>query len=253
MRVRAISFDLFDTLVDLRAEDLPMEEYDGRRIPASARTVHALVAENHPVDFGAFQEAMLSGMHAFKESHLSQDREVTTFERFTDALSRVGVDDAELAERMSRTHMGVLKSVVQAPEHHVSVLDALRDRVRIGVCSNFSHSETAHRVLEEAGFASRLDAVVVSDAFGLRKPRREIFEETIARLDVAADEVLHVGDSLRADIGGAANIGLRNVWITRRIRDPEKRLAEHEGPKPDHVIEDLAELTDLIDLIERAA
>ncbi len=212
--------------------------------------VHALVAESHSLDFDAFQDAMLSGMQAFKESHLSRAREVTTFERFVDALSRIGVDDPELAERMCQTHMGVLKSVVQVPEHHVSVLDALRDRVRIGICSNFSHSQTAHRVLEEAGFSGRLDAVVVSDAFGLRKPRREIFEEVIARLEVAPEEVLHVGDSLRADVGGAANAGLRSVWITRRIRDPQKRLAEHEGPKPDHAIEDLAELPELI---ERAA
>jgi len=247
MPIRAVVFDLFDTLVDLRAEDLPMEEYDGRRIPASARVVHGLVAESHPVDFDAFQQAMLSGMHAFKESHLSRDREVTTFERFLDALSRLDIDDPELAERMSRTHMGVLESVVQVPEHHVSVLDELGRRVRIGLCSNFSHSETAQRVLDEAGFSEHLDAVVVSDAFGLRKPRREIFEEVITRLDVGRDEVLHVGDSLRADVGGAANAGVRSVWITRRIRDPEKHLAGHEGPKPDHAIGDLAEILELIE------
>ena len=114
MPIRAVVFDLFDTLVDLRAEDLPMEEHKGRRIPASARFVHGLVAERHPgVEFDAFQEAMLEGMQAFLESHLKNDREVTTFERFADALSRVGIDDAPLAERMTRSHMGVLKSAVR--------------------------------------------------------------------------------------------------------------------------------------------
>lgn len=247
MPIRAVVLDLFDTLVDLRAEDLPMEEYAGSRIPASARRVHALVAERHAVDFDAFQEAMMSGMRAFLESHLANDREVKTFERMSDALLRMGVEDPQLAEVMTREHMAVLKSAVRVPEHHAQVLDALRRHVRIGLCSNFSHSATAHRVLDEAGFSERIDAVVVSDAFGLRKPRPEIFGEVISRLEVSAEEVLHVGDSLRADIGGAAATGIRNVWITRRVREPEQRLAEHDGPRPDHVIADLAELLPLVE------
>lgn len=250
MAVRAVVFDLFDTLVDLRAEDIPMEEHNGERIPASARAVHALVAERHAVDFDAFQQAMMSGMRAFIESHLKNDREVTTFERMADALGRVGVEDPELAESMARRHMDALRSVVQVPGHHVRVLDALRERVKVGLCSNFSHSDTAHQVLDDAGFSGRLDAVVVSDAFGLRKPRREIFAEVTRRLDVAPEETLHVGDSLRADVGGASAAGIRSVWITRRIRDPKQRLEEHEGPAPDHSIQDLEEL---LSLLERAA
>jgi putative hydrolase of the HAD superfamily len=247
MPIRAVVFDLFDTLVDLRAEDLAMEEYRGRRIPASARATHALVRERHGVDFDAFQRAMLEGMQAFQESHLARDREVATLLRFTDALGRLGIEDAELAERMSTTHMGVLKSVVRAPAHHRSVLDALRGRVRLGLCSNFSHSETAHQVLREAGFDVRLDAVVVSDAFGLRKPRREIFLETVTRLGVAPEETLHVGDSLRADVGGAAAAGIRSVWITRRVKEPAKLLREHEGPVPDHQVADIRDLLPLLD------
>ena len=247
MTIRAVVFDLFDTLVDLRAEDLPMEEHDGRRIPSSSRSVHALVAERHPVDFEAFQGAMLTGMRVLGENHHARHIEVTTFHRMTDALSRLGIEDPELAEAMSEAHMGVLESVVTVPQHHVEVLDRLREGVRVGLCSNFSHSATAHRVLDGAGFTERLDAIVVSDVFGLRKPRREIFFEVIDRLGVSPEETLHVGDSLRADIGGAAAAGISNAWITRRVRDPKERLADHEGPRPDHTIGDIAELPSLLE------
>lgn len=249
MSVRAVVFDLFDTLVDLRGEDLALEEYRGQRIPASARAAHALAFERHGVDFDAFHRAMMEGNKALHESHLARDREVTTLLRFTDALARLGIEDAELAERMSLVHMGVIKSVVSAPAHHASVLDALRKRVRVGVCSNFSHSETAHQILREAGYDAHLDAIVVSDAFGLRKPRQEIFLETLAQLGVAPEEALHVGDSLRADVGGAAGAGIRSVWITRRVRDPERLLREHAGPPPDHRVADLAELASLLDAL----
>ena len=246
MPIRAVVFDLFDTLVDLRAEDVPMEEHRGKRFPASVRRVFGLVAERHPVDFEAFQEAMLRGMRAFQESHLAHDREVTTFERMSDALARLGVVDPELAERMTDTHMAALKGAVAVPGHHREVLDALRCSVRVGLCSNFTHSQTAHQVLDEAGFSERLDAVVVSDAFGLRKPRPEIFLEVASRLGVRPQETLHVGDSLRADIGGAAGAGMRSAWITRRVRDPEERLRGHEGDAPDHAVEDLSQVLDLV-------
>jgi len=247
--IRAVVFDLFDTLVDLRFEDLPSEEFEGQRIPASARRLHAAVAERVEIDFGTFNEAVSAGVRAFGESHYARHREVPTFERFTDTLARVGVSDPELAERMTQIHMAALRATVRVPRHHVGVLDALRARVRTGVCSNFSHSETALGILDTSRLAERLDAVVVSDAVGWRKPHAGIFEEVMERLGVGADEVLHVGDSLRADVGGAAALGIRTAWITRRVRDPEARLSEHEGPRPDHAIADLAELPDLLDAL----
>jgi len=88
---------------------------------------------------------------------------------------------------------------------------------------------------------------VISDAIGFRKPRAEIFEAVLAELGVAPEETLHVGDNLAADIGGAAPLGIRTAWITRRIADREAALRAHEGPSPDRVIADLAEIEDLLD------
>ena len=145
--------------------------------------------------------------------------------------------------------MGVLHGAVSVPPHHEHLLASLHARVRLGLCSNFTHSDTAHRVLEESGFRSHLDCVVVSDAVGWRKPRPEIFEIVLGQLGVAPDEVLHVGDNLRADVAGAAAVGLRTAWVTRRVRDPQQRLEQHEGPAPHHVLGDLAELADLVERV----
>ena len=84
--------------------------------------------------------------------------------------------------------------------------------------------------------------MVISDAVGIRKPRSEIFEAVLGELGVAPERTLHVGDSLHADVGGAAPLGIRTAWITRRVRDVDRALAEHDGPAPDHIIEDLDEI-----------
>ena len=101
-------------------------------------------------------------------------------------------------------------------------------------------------VLEQAGLASYLDAVVISEELGIRKPRPEIFEVVLRRLGVGPEATLHVGDNLRADVAGAAAVGLRTVWITRRVPDPQRSLAAYDGPRPDFQLRDLGELTTLL-------
>lgn len=248
MPVRAIVFDLFDTLVDLRWERLPVVEHRGKKLPASLPALHELIRGRAGVELDLLVDSMAEGGRDFAESHYRQDREVPTDLVMRDLLRRLGIGDPGLAGELTRLHMKVLRSGVEVVAHHGAVLDRLRQTVRLGLCSNFSHSETALAVLEEAGLLDRLDprALVVSDAFGLRKPRAEIFAEVVTRLGVAPSDALHVGDSLRADVAGAANAGLRTAWITRRVGDAQAALAAHEGPRPDHVIGDLAELPDLV-------
>ena len=56
-----------------------------------------------------------------------------------------------------------------------------------------------------------------------------------------------MGDNLREDVEGAAALGIRTVWITRRVRDPEATLLQHGGQRPDHIVADLSDLPALID------
>jgi putative hydrolase of the HAD superfamily len=246
--IRAVVFDLFDTLVDLRWERLPVVEHGGKKLPASTPALHERVRSRCAIDLDGFVDTMIQGDRDFAESHYKHDREVPTELRMSAVLSRLGIEDPGLARELTRLHMDVVRSGVEVLTHHGPVLDELRRTVRLGLCSNFSHSQTALAVLQDAGLRDRLEpgALVVSDAFGLRKPRAEIFAEVVARLGVAPAETLHVGDSLRADVAGAANAGLRTAWITRRVRDVPAALAAHEGPSPDHVIGDLAELPELV-------
>ena len=248
MPIRAIVFDLFDTLVDLRWERLPVTKHRGKRVPASISALHERVSRRRAVELDAFIDTMLRGDRDFAESHYKYDREVPTELRMGELLRRLGIEDGDLARELTQLHMGVLRSAVEVLVHHAEVLDRLRRTVPLGLCSNFSHSATALAVLDEAGLRERLhpDAIVVSDAFGLRKPRTEIFAEVVARLGVAAADTLHVGDSLRADVAGAADAGLRTAWITRRVSDVPGALAGHEGPRPDHTIGDLSELPELL-------
>jgi 2-haloacid dehalogenase/putative hydrolase of the HAD superfamily len=58
-------------------------------------------------------------------------------------------------------------------------------------------------------------AVVTSEDVGAYKPARAMFSRALTALGLAAHEVLHVGDSLSADVAGAHAAGIRTVWVNR--------------------------------------
>ena len=244
--VEAISFDLFDTLVDQDMGRLPFVDWEGRRVPSTALSLHALVAAARPVPADDFLRVMREVDRDLREPRFAQGRELPTLERFQEVVARLGIADEALAHAMTDEHMRWIRSCTTAPAHHAPLLARLAARRALALCSNFSHTGTAVRVVEEMGVRPHLRVVVVSEAVDARKPFPAIFEAVLAGLGVAPERVLHVGDSLRADVVGAARAGMRTAWITRRVKDRAAALAAHEGPPPDVEIADLAELESLL-------
>ncbi len=247
MTVRAVVFDLFDTLVDLSMDGLPPVQVGERRIPSTIGALHALVREHRDLSIEVLADEIWAVDKAERAPRAERGKEFPTLERMELLCARLGVRDERLPAQLTATHMGMLRTQVSPLSHHPEVLRELKGRgLRLAVCSNFSHSQTALRVLEDAGLRWLFDSVIVSDAVVWRKPRPEIFRATLGALDVTPGETLHVGDSLKADVGGAAPLGIETAWITRQIEDPKAASSAYEGPAPDHVVADLAELLDLV-------
>jgi putative hydrolase of the HAD superfamily len=87
------------------------------------------------------------------------------------------------------------------------------------VISNWDSSLPA--LLHRLELAPHFEFVVVSAAIGHSKPSGRIFEEALRLLDMPAEAVLHVGDSLKDDYDGARAAGLPAVLLQRRGRMPE--------------------------------
>lgn len=223
---------------------LPRRLVAGRSVPTTAGAVHAALVRHAALDFERYTAAQREVDESMRPEFWGQGRELPTPVRFAHVLARLGVPDpaGTICAEMTGAHMGMLVGLVRTPAHHGAVLDALRVRARLALCSNWSWSPSALAILESSGLAPRLDALAISHDVGVRKPRPEIFEAALAALGVGAGEALHVGDNLEADVAGAAALGIRTVWITRCVEDPEAARARTPGARPDYVIRDLAEL-----------
>ena len=246
MPVRAVSIDLFDTLVDIHMDRLPLVEIAGRRVPSTYGLLHAASLQWHALDFERFATELGAHDRALRAEYYDRHRELSTLERFRTFGERIGVDNAAFARALTDRHMAEVARQVVYLAHHAPLLEALRRNAKLAVCSNFTDARTARAVLARGGLLPHFDAVVISEEVGLRKPRAEVFNAVSAQLGLPASEILHVGDSLDADVAGAAAVGSPTAWLTRRVADPEAALAAYAGAKPTHRIADLSELAPLL-------
>jgi len=96
-------------------------------------------------------------------------------------------------------------------------LAALKARgLVVGAVSNWAWQ--LPELLEGLGLTADMDFVAASARIGYDKPHPGIFQWALERAGVAADEVIHVGDHLDADVAGARAVGIEAVLIDRRGR-----------------------------------
>jgi HAD superfamily hydrolase (TIGR01549 family) len=133
---------------------------------------------------------------------------------FRAVLASAGVADAAAAaaaEEIAAEHARANMWRVAMPRA-AEVLAGLRARgFRVGVVSNADGRVAA--LLEAAGLAPHLEAIVDSHHEGVEKPDPEIFRRALARLAVSAARTAYVGDIFAIDVLGARAAGLSAILI----------------------------------------
>lgn len=94
-----------------------------------------------------------------------------------------------------------------------SVLRELRSRgLSLAVVTN-GETEFQKRHIEALGLDRMVDAILISEAEGLRKPDRALFHRAAARLGVSPAHCLFVGDNPAVDVLGAHAAGMKTAWF----------------------------------------
>ncbi len=109
--------------------------------------------------------------------------------------------------------------------------------VPVCIVSNADDEELC-AALEHHGL--RFEYVVTSEGSQSYKPDRRIFEAALALTGWSPDRVVHVGDSLHSDVGGAHGVGLKAAWVNRTVR-----ISDIGTDQPDYSWTDLRPLVDL--------
>ncbi|AYN28831.1 MULTISPECIES: pyrimidine 5'-nucleotidase [Buttiauxella] len=100
----------------------------------------------------------------------------------------------------------------------VSLLNALKDKVKIGIITNGFTALQQIR-LERTGLRDYFDLLVISEQVGVAKPDRKIFDYTFEQMGhPPRDRVMMVGDTAESDILGGMNAGIATCWLNAHGR-----------------------------------
>ncbi len=210
-RLRAVFLDLDDTLADSEAS-------------WRAAGLGALRDLGDPISPEIAQEVVNEYIQiardvAMRNAWASSPR----VQRFALALRRGGIDDDGLASRVDERfgdhlHDGVafLPGAERLVEAAMSFSTCL-----ISNGDSATQRETAHRLR----LLDRFDHVLISSEVGAWKPDPEIFRLALDLVEAQPHEAVMIGDSLHADIAGAASLDISTVWINRHGWPVEPAIA----------------------------
>ena len=211
-RIKAIAFDLFNTLITVEPQTLE---------DANKRLFESLSKAGFPLDADSFRRAHRAAALRHIEQCRKDGRE--THNRFwiSDALRvqghPVSPDDSRIAAAVDAYFSAFLDHCRLIPDTK-EMLTALQPSYRLGLLSNFTHGPAARKLISCAGLDPFFPVVIISGELGYRKPDPRPFKELVKQLGVESSRVLYVGDDPEPDILGATQAGLNPVWTTY-VRD----------------------------------
>ncbi len=226
--IKAITFDLDDTLWDIwpvveRAEQL-LHDWLAVRYPRI------------PERFTPLELRELCGEIAAARPRIAHDRTRLRKDALQLAATQVGYLEFDVEAAFAVFY--VARNAVKLFEEVRPTLERLARRYPLASLSN-GNADVRLIGLDDV-FSFSLNAIEV----GTAKPEPLMFELACHRLGARPSQVIHVGDDPEHDVRGAANAGMRTVWMNRNGRDWPG------GPEADAEIGSLAELEAVLAVLE---
>ena len=198
--IRAISFDLDDTLYDNR----PVIERAEQWMVAYMRDTYLQTAMYdrawwHRLKLRLQQEqpALVDDVSLCRRVLLQQ------------GLMAGGMKKAEAKREAENVfaHFLEVRSQVAVPDITRRVLSALAKKYPLVVITN------GNMLVERLGLEGQFQHVLKAGGGFRMKPAPDLFTDMARRLQLPPQQILHVGDDVLTDVAGAIHSGYRSAWL----------------------------------------
>ncbi len=245
MQIKAITFDLWDTLIidnsdeQVRAQRGLRTKYDERVFliwQAVESSIQPPIEEVRKIYDAVNQE--------FNAAWHDQSITWTVAQRCQKIFDALGVSPT--LEALSRLHKELEAMEVNVPPQAVAgvgeALAILRPKYNLGIISDaiFTPGTALRELLKSHDILKYFTSFSFSDQIGRSKPHPKIFKSAIEQLAVDSAHIVHIGDREHNDIQGAHRAGMKAILFTG------SRDADVEGTTADAVFNDYRELPDIL-------
>lgn len=207
-QIKAIGFDLFNTLITARTGAL--EE-------AVGRLTRSLLQTGLNLDLDRFKQIYREAALGFIEEARQNGKE--THNRFwiSAALNTYGHEvqpEDPIIARAVNAYFSAFPEFCHLIPGTNEMLESLSGVYRLGLLSNFTHAPAALEIIKTVGLTPCFDVMLISGELGYRKPHPLVFNKLIEGLGVDSSSIIYVGDDPEPDVKGAQGVGIHPVWMT---------------------------------------
>ncbi|MBM3292496.1 HAD family hydrolase [Candidatus Bathyarchaeota archaeon] len=233
MTIKAIGFDYFGTLVEAKAEGSICID----------SMCDCLKSQGYNFSKTDFITHYQTATKLHRTTRNIELREISNSIWISDTLNMMGYntkpDDTQILSVVeSYFNPWKLELIKDADK----LLELLSKKYTLTLISNFTDSNFLNKTLSLLNINKYFKHVIVSDAFGWRKPHPNIFKQFLKLTAATPDEAIFVGDDLLADIKGAKELGIKTVHFS-----PQDFNKKNDGAIiSDYTIHSLIELPQLL-------
>ena len=243
MDIRAVAFDVNGTLVRILTEEGAEQIFRSAAHFLTYQGIHLHREQVRDLYFRILKEQQRASPEEHPEFDAVGiwrsiiDGHLTDFTRALPAgkLEQMPLFLAEMTRGISRLELGLYPYVRE-------VLDVLRERYPLALVTD-AQSAYARGELHKVGLLGYFDPIVVSGDHGYRKPDRRLFQSALDEMEVAAENVLYVGNDMHRDIFGAQEAGMKTVMF-----DSDQGTKAYLDCMPDYTVTDFRDLLRILGL-----
>ncbi|BEU05205.1 haloacid dehalogenase [Agarivorans sp. OAG1] len=226
--VQALSFDLDDTLYDnwpyIKRAEQWLTDYLKEQVHATAHLTHS--------QWQAYKRKVIK-----RDPRLKGDVSACRVAWLHLAFTEHGMADSEasqLAQKIFQQFLAV-RSDFEVPAESLALLQALAQRYRLVAITNGNVD------IAKIGLGSLFELELKAGGQFRAKPAADMYQYACQQLQLAPQQIAHVGDHCITDVAGATKAGYRSIWLNQNSQQARKLQA-----LPDIEISQLAQLQHLL-------
>lgn len=147
-------------------------------------------------------------------------KKVLSVQRFEESFEKYGTPlniEGSVVNTAYLTEMPLQTKLVEGAR---KVLDYLHGRYDVAIITN-GFKEVQYDKIRKSELSKYFRKIFISEEIGAQKPGRQIFEYAIKSMNAPKKSALMIGDSWEADIIGAMNFGIDQIYYNPKIEQKE--------------------------------
>jgi putative hydrolase of the HAD superfamily len=196
-------------------------------------------AEFYP-SFDEYYRVYMSGNQhlwaLYRQGKISKEELIV--ERFLLPVRAFGIDDPAYAKKLNDDFLDRTTRKTRLIDGALELLAYLKPRYRMHILSN-GFREVQYKKIENSGLMPYFDKIILSEDAGINKPHPDIFTYALKNTNSKRNQTIMIGDSWEADIVGAHNSRIAQIWLNPDGEAPQ-------GFEPTHTVHTLAEIKNIL-------